>query len=63
MLMTDLYQRPNNKKPVQKGEDDIVNSFYEERRARSGNQKYHNLLKKNISFFHPEHEPADRMGN
>lgn len=33
-------------------EDDIVNSFYEERRSRSFNTKQHNLLKKNISYFH-----------
>jgi hypothetical protein len=53
-MMSHLNSRANSIKP-NLGEDDIVNSFYEERRARSGNQKYHNLLKKNISFFHAEH--------
>lgn len=51
---------PYMKIPTQKAqllsndEESIINSFYEERKARSNNHKYHNLLKKNISFFHPE---------
>jgi hypothetical protein len=44
-----------SKPTIEKDEEEIVSSFYEERRSRNSNQKYHNLLKKNISFFHPQH--------
>jgi hypothetical protein len=35
-------------------ESEIISSFYEERRSRSSNAKQHNLLKKNISYFHQQ---------
>ena len=54
-MLPQYYQHPQPKAKINKDEESILSSFYEERRSRSANQKYHNLLKKNISFFHPEH--------
>lgn len=45
-----------------KDEEEIISSFYEERRSRNASQKYHNLLKKNISFFHPENIGQQEKG-
>lgn len=55
--------RMPSKQPQQltKDEESIINSFYEERKARSNNHKYHNLLKKNISFFQPEKTQEDSI--
>lgn len=45
----------------EKEEEDIINGFYEERKSRSNNQKFHNLLKKNISFFQKEPNREDNL--
>ena len=35
-------------------EQDIIDSFYEERKSRASTAKHHNLLRKNISYFQQE---------
>lgn len=42
-------------------EESIIQSFYEERKARvNQNAKQHSLLRKNVSYFHEEREDERR---
>lgn len=64
MMLSQFYNRrpsldqPRKEEPT-KQEEDIINSFYEERKSRSSqNVKQHNLLRKNISYFQKEQEDS-----